>query len=139
MWFVCTKKMMAFSGSIQISVLSMLKFAVLAAWLSHLLPPLASMNIGAVPPGQKPQYGKLLAPGLYAPNHQHFFCFRIDPMIDGINNSVVEEHTESVDVETPYGNAFIVKNSVLRTELEARQRVDSSSARSWRIINPSVL
>lgn len=96
------------------------------------------MNIGAVPPGQKSQYGKLLAPGLYAPNHQHFFCFRIDPMIDGINNSVVEEHTETVDAETPYGNAFIVKNSVLRTELEARQRIDSSSARSWRIINPSV-
>jgi primary-amine oxidase len=97
------------------------------------------MNVGAVPPGQKPQYGKLLAPGLYAPNHQHFFCFRLDPMIDGINNSVLEEHTEAIDVETPYGNAFIVKNALLRTELDARQRVDASSARSWRIINPSVL
>jgi primary-amine oxidase len=99
------------------------------------------MNVGAVLPGEQPQYGKLLAPQLYAPNHQHFFCFRLDPMIDGINNSVVEEHTVAVPMgdENPYGNAFYVQSTVLKTELEAQQTTDQALARSWKIINPNVL
>ena len=99
------------------------------------------MNIGAVLPGETPKYGKLLAPQLYAPNHQHFFCFRIDPMLDGLNNSVVEEHTEAVPVnaENLYGNAFYVQSTLLKTELEAQQVTDQKSARTWRVINPIVL
>ena len=99
------------------------------------------MNIGAVLPGETPKYGKLLAPQLYAPNHQHFFCFRIDPMLDGLNNSVVEEHAEAVPVnaENLYGNAFYVQSTLLKTELEAQQVTDQKSARTWRVINPNVL
>jgi primary-amine oxidase len=98
------------------------------------------MNVGAVQPGETPRYGKLLAPQLYAPNHQHFFCFRLDPMIDGPNNSVVEERTVAVPIgdENPYGNAFVVENRPLRTEQEAQQTVDITQARTWKIINPSV-
>jgi len=97
------------------------------------------LNVGALQPGVVAAYGKLLTPELYAPNHQHFFCFRLDPMVDGVNNSVVEEHTESVEVETPFGNAFAVRNKVLRTESEAQQVTDQKSARTWKIINPGVL
>lgn len=96
------------------------------------------MNVGAVPPGETPAYGKVLAPGLYAPNHQHFFCFRLDPMVDGVNNSVMEERTVTIDEETPYGNAFVVRSSVLRTELEAQQTTDQRAARTWKIVNPDV-
>ncbi len=99
------------------------------------------MNIGAVKPGERPKYGKLLAPQLYAPNHQHFFCFRIDPMVDGVNNSVVEEHTAPVEMgdDNPYGNAFHVQSKLLKTEQEAQRIVDPLSARTWKVINPSVL
>jgi primary-amine oxidase len=98
------------------------------------------MNIGAVQPGEAPRYGKKLAPHLYAPNHQHFFCFRLDPMVDGPDNSVVEERTVAVPMgeENPYGNAFLVEDRLLRTEQEAQQTVDASLARSWKIINPEV-
>jgi primary-amine oxidase len=96
------------------------------------------LNVGAVPPGETPAYGKLLAPGLYAPNHQHFFCFRLDPMVDGVNNSVVEERTLAVNEDTPYGNEFAVRSIVLRTELEAQQVTEQMSARSWKIVNPGV-
>src|SRR5258708_1377071 len=96
------------------------------------------MNTGAVPPGETPVYGKLLAPGLYAPNHQHFFCFRLDPMIDGENNSVVEEQTISVDAETVFGNAFKVQSTVFKTEQEAQRQSDPHSGRTWKIINPEV-
>jgi primary-amine oxidase len=31
---------------------------------------------GALPPGQKPAHGTLVAPQVYGPNHQHIFCVR---------------------------------------------------------------
>src|SRR5437764_2021479 len=54
------------------------------------------MNTGAVPPGVKPKYGRLVAPQLNAPIHQHFFNYRLDMMVDGPDNSVYEVHTEAV-------------------------------------------
>jgi primary-amine oxidase len=99
------------------------------------------MNIAAIKPGEQTKYGKMLNEQLYAPIHQHFFCIRLDPMIDGPKNSVVEEHTEAVPMgeENPYGNAFYVKTTPLRTELEAQQSIDPLAARTWKIINPNVV
>jgi primary-amine oxidase len=97
------------------------------------------MNTGAVPPGTTPEYGVLLnQDGLYAPNHQHFFCFRLDPMIDGLSNSMVETNTVPAEVETPYGNAFKLDTRVLKTEQEAQRDINPLSARRWKFINPHV-
>jgi primary-amine oxidase len=97
------------------------------------------MNIGAVGPGVIPEYGELLtSDGLYAPIHQHTFCFRLEPMIDGLNNSVEEADTVAEQKETSYGNAFKVVSRVLKTEAEAQRDIDPFSARTWKIINPSV-
>lgn len=97
------------------------------------------MNIGAVGPGVIPQYGELLtADGLYAPIHQHTFCFRLEPMIDGLSNSVEEVDTVAEKEETPYGNAFKVVAHVLKREQEAQRDVNPLAARTWKIINPTV-
>jgi primary-amine oxidase len=99
------------------------------------------LSTGAVRPGEKPEYGQLLNyDGLYAPIHQHFFNVRLDMDIDGQSNSVYEEHTESQPPgpENPLGNAFYVKSTLLRKESEAQQLVEPSSARYWRVVNPSV-
>ena len=97
------------------------------------------MNTGAVRPGERPAYGTLLnQDGLYAPNHQHFFCFRLEPMIDGLYNSVVETNTVLEEKETPFGNAFKVESQVLRTEDEAQRDVNPFSSRRWKIVNPGV-
>jgi primary-amine oxidase len=96
------------------------------------------MNIGAVGPGVTPEYGELLTTdGLYAPIHQHTFCFRLEPMIDGLMNSVEEADTVSEERKTPYGNAFKVVSRVLKTEQEARRDANPLAARSWKIINPN--
>ena len=50
----------------------------------------------AVHPGEKPEYGRLVSPGLSALNHQHFFCVRLDMAVDGYRNEVHEVHTEAV-------------------------------------------
>ncbi len=98
------------------------------------------MSTGAVPPGEKPKHGQLVAPQLNAVYHQHFFNIRLDMMLDGRNNSVYEVHTESLPLgpENPYGNAWTVKSTLLASESQAQRVIDPLSARYWKVVNPSV-
>ena len=98
------------------------------------------LSTGAVAPGVRPLHGTLVAPGLNAMLHQHFFNVRLDLDIDGTNNAVEEVWTESIPFgpDNPHGNAFSAHRRRLRTELEAKRRVDSTCARFWEIINPNV-
>ncbi len=98
------------------------------------------MNTGALPPGEKLKYGQLVAPQLYAPIHQHFFNVRLDMMVDGLNNSVYEVHTEAEPLgpENPHGNAYFAKSTLLSSEAEAQQVIDPLSGRYWKVVNPNV-
>jgi primary-amine oxidase len=98
------------------------------------------VNTGAVPPGETPKYGRLVAPQLNALNHQHFFNIRLDMMVDGLQNSVYEVHTEAepLSESNPYGNAFYAQADLLSRELEAQQVIDPLRARNWKVVNPSV-
>ncbi|MFB2596849.1 primary-amine oxidase [Herbiconiux sp. P17] len=94
---------------------------------------------GAFDPGNEPKYGAIVAPGLYGPHHQHFFCVRIDPMVDGLNNTVYEHNSvRADDPENVRGNAWYVKSEPLATELAARRRVSFDSQRFWTIANDNV-
>jgi primary-amine oxidase len=99
------------------------------------------LNTGALPPGETRRYGTLVAPGVYAPNHQHFFNVRLDMMVDGLQNSIYEVHTEAEPMgpKNPLGNAFYERSTLLRTEAEAQQLTDALRARYWKIVNPAVL
>src|SRR5262245_24467866 len=46
------------------------------------------LSLGAFADGERPRYGALVAPNVYAPNHQHFFNVRLDFDLDGTANSV---------------------------------------------------
>jgi len=97
------------------------------------------MNIGAALPGVTPAYGELLnTGGLFAPIHQHFFSFRLEPMIDGMQNSVVETNiiAEQSNEKNRWGNAFKAVETLLRTEEEAQRDIERD--RTWKIINPNV-
>ena len=64
--------------------------------------------------GETSKYGTTLAPNLYGPNHQHFFCTRLDMMVDGTDNSVVEVNVAPAPAkENPWGNAFVARQTVL--------------------------
>ena len=52
------------------------------------------ISTGAIAPGERPEHGTLVAPGLYGPHHQHFFCVRLDMAIDGNANQVVQVDSE---------------------------------------------
>ncbi|MDQ6605482.1 MAG: tyramine oxidase, partial [Actinomycetota bacterium] len=99
------------------------------------------LSTGAVPPDEHPRYGTLVAPGLNAMVHQHFFNLRLDFDLDGRENAVEEVWTEPVPPgpENPHGNAFRAHRRRFTHELEARRRVDPGSARWWEVVNPNVL
>src|SRR6476646_9300857 len=54
------------------------------------------LSMGTLHAGEKPKYGALIAPQLYAPNHQHFFNVRLDFDIDGTVNTMQQVDIESV-------------------------------------------
>lgn len=40
------------------------------------------LSLGSLQPGEVRKYGTTIAPGLYAPVHQHFFVARMDMAVD---------------------------------------------------------
>lgn len=95
----------------------------------------------AIPPGEQPVSGTLVAPGLYGPHHQHYFNVRLDMMIDGLLNSAIEVNCEPLpwDEDNPRGNAWVARETPLATEHAAQRTIEPRTARSWKIINPSSL
>lgn len=98
------------------------------------------LSLGALPAGVKSKYGTLIAPQLYAPNHQHFFNMRLDFDLDGTTNAVYELNVlpEEEGPDNPFSNGFYAKATLLDTELNARRNMDLQTARTWKIVNPDV-
>jgi primary-amine oxidase len=98
------------------------------------------LSTGAVAPDESPRHGTLVAPGLNAMVHQHFFNMRLDFDVDGLANAVEEVWTEAdpPGEDNPHGNAFRAHRRRFRTEREAIRRTDPPSARWWEIVNPDV-
>jgi primary-amine oxidase len=96
------------------------------------------INTTTLAPGEKSRYGVEVAPRLNAPLHQHIFAARLVMNVDGPNNSVYEVNTAGVPTgpENPYGNAFVAEETLLATEQQAQRRVNSATARFWRVVNP---
>ncbi|PKG24869.1 primary-amine oxidase [Niallia nealsonii] len=99
------------------------------------------LNTGTYDEIGKSKYGTEIAPKLNAAFHQHFFNFRLDTMLDGVENSVVESYTvaEEEGPENPHSNAFYVKSKIFKTEQEAQRNLDIATQRTWKIINPNSL
>ncbi|KAI5481939.1 hypothetical protein MNV49_000216 [Pseudohyphozyma bogoriensis] len=85
-------------------------------------------------------FGTRVASGVLAPTHQHMFNVRIDPMLDGPNNSV--QYTDSVPVPThptlnPYGVGYTTETTTIKTSGTAK--TDPTKARAFKIVNPNVI
>jgi primary-amine oxidase len=95
------------------------------------------LSLGAFAPNKAPKYGNLVAPQLYAPNHQHFFNVRCDFDLDGTANSIYEVNVVSEELgdENPFGNAFYAKATLLENELQARSNLNLETSRYWKIVN----
>lgn len=98
------------------------------------------LSLGTVHDGEKPKHGTVIAPRLYTPNHQHFFNVRLDFDLDGAQNTVqrLDVVPDPVDDTNSLENAFHVQATELTTEKQALAHLNLETARTWKIVNPSV-
>ncbi|HZO07391.1 MAG TPA: tyramine oxidase, partial [Solirubrobacterales bacterium] len=80
------------------------------------------LSTGAYAPGEEPRYGTPIAPGLYGPNHQHWFNVRLDMAVDGDANTLLEVNSRPVEDEETnfFGGAWTAEATVLGSELQAQ-------------------
>lgn len=72
------------------------------------------LNVVNIDPHKTSDYGNVVSGGVLAQNHQHIFCVRMDPAVDGHDNSVVVEESHPVPMNAatnPHGNFYQVVNS----------------------------
>ncbi|KAN0100146.1 Copper amine oxidase, enzyme domain containing protein [Tylopilus felleus] len=92
-------------------------------------------------PNEPNPHGTVVAPGVNAHVHQHIFSVRVDPMLDGLHNSVVESDIVSLAAPTGSkenfaGNGFQVKERTLTDQVKDGARdFDWAAERRWKIAN----
>lgn len=87
-------------------------------------------------------WGTQVYPGVNAHNHQHLFCLRLDPNIDGQENTVFQvdavQGEGAVGSEDNFhGNAFYAKKTKYETVKESLSDYNGATSRTWDIANTS--
>ncbi|KAL2426677.1 Copper amine oxidase 1 [Exophiala dermatitidis] len=99
------------------------------------------LNTYAMNPGEDTKgWGTEVYPGVNAHNHQHLFCLRVDPNIDGSKNTVFQVDAaqgpgEPGSAENYYGNAFYAKKTKYTNPVEAMADYDGNTSRTWDLAN----
>jgi primary-amine oxidase len=90
--------------------------------------------------GKDRRYGHFVAENTVGVNHDHFFCFRLDLDVDGVENSFVKESLkpERVDGDTPRKSVWVTEPKVAKSEEEAQLRMMMEHPALWRVVNPNV-
>ncbi|RTE84175.1 hypothetical protein BHE90_001241 [Fusarium euwallaceae] len=87
--------------------------------------------------GLQVPWGTIVAPGVLAVNHQHIFCVRVDPCLDGDrNNTITYDECHPVINEPdldPFGCAFRVNTTPI--EKPGGYDLDLTKNRTFKIIN----
>lgn len=84
--------------------------------------------------------GTLIAPGLVAPFHSHYFNFRLDLDIDGTANDFMRERLvqQAVPGNSPRRSMFAVTHEMPGGEQAARSRIDPASPALYHFGNHNV-
>lgn len=86
---------------------------------------------------EETRYGTLIAPNLVAPNHDHYFNFRLDFDVDGQANTfmrtglVPAEH----DRDIPRTSMWVTRTVPAKTELEGRFKVNPDTPAMYHVMN----
>jgi primary-amine oxidase len=85
------------------------------------------------------EYGTLIAPNLVAPNHDHYFNFRLDFDIDGRDNSFLRTRLEPAEApeDVPRQSMWVAKQEVPDSEMDARYRVSPRTPAMYHVVNPT--
>ncbi|BEI82479.1 hypothetical protein CcaverHIS002_0303470 [Cutaneotrichosporon cavernicola] len=100
------------------------------------------LSTAAILPGEVSPYGNVVSPGCLATNHQHLFSVRIDPAVDGHNNTVVQEDSVPMPFDKknpPENNKWGVGYTVEKTPGVRSGGFDAAPEKNrvFKITNPS--
>ena len=89
---------------------------------------------------QDTQYGSLIAPNLVAPNHDHYFNFRLDFDIDGTANDFMKAKlvSETGAEGWPRRSLWKVAHEMPKTESAATSKLNPAAPAMYHIVNHSV-
>jgi primary-amine oxidase len=96
------------------------------------------VSVVNIDPGKTSDYGNVVGPGVLSQNHQHIFCVRLDPAVDGHENSVYLEESHPVrmnKITNPEGNFYAVR----KTPVEQSSWYDAAPQhnRIVKMVNPN--
>jgi primary-amine oxidase len=82
-------------------------------------------------------YGRFVDDHIVAVNHDHYFSFRLDMDVDGPVNTVVKDalRTERLPDGHPRRSIWVVDGSTLRTEADAKLKMDMHRPALWRVMS----
>jgi primary-amine oxidase len=91
--------------------------------------------------GKDGAYGRFIAENIVAPNHDHFFSFRLDLDVDGTANSLVRDKLkmQRLPADHPRKSLWVIEEETAKTEQQAQAHMMMEKPELWRVINPSVI
>jgi len=100
----------------------------------------AATDMASPTAAEETRYGTLIAPHLVAPNHDHFFNFRLDFDIDGRDNSFMRTAIKpATGAEgAPRRSYWVTEMSMPKTESEARYKVNPETPAMYHVGNMNV-
>ena len=100
----------------------------------------AATSMGDPTAAADTRYGTLIAPNLVAPNHDHYFNYRLDFDVDGQKNSFVRTALvpDEAPKDLPRRSWWVPKDEMPMTELQARFRVDPMHPAMYHVMNHGV-
>ncbi|KAH8668122.1 copper amine oxidase [Tricladium varicosporioides] len=106
-----------------------------AAGLHYRIQATGILSTAPIDHGVTVPFGTNVNQGVMAPFHQHVFSLRIDPSIDGPNNTFVQEDSVAMpwDEQNPYGVGYVTESKALKTSNFS----ESAPNRIHKIINPN--
>jgi primary-amine oxidase len=90
--------------------------------------------------GRDRRYGHFVAENTVGVNHDHYFCFRLDMDVDGVENSFLTEElkAQKVTSDTPRKSVWVVESKVAKVEQEGQLQMMMEHPALWRVVNPNV-
>lgn len=87
------------------------------------------------PPGDA--YGHYVDPHIVAVSHDHYFSYRIDFDVDGMQNSLLMDRlrTEILPEAHPRRSVWVRKPMIAKTESQAKMKINMDTPALWRVIS----
>ena len=103
--------------------------------------PQSASMVGTDPDGNKVEFGQLIAPGISAVDHDHYFSYRLDLDVDGVNNTLMVDKLVPYKLpENTIGRKWIwaMKPEMLKKEGDAKLDVSVAHPAMWMFTNEGV-